>query len=935
MINRSIYKVILMAFIYLMIHHHEAGCIDRGNIELHPYLINQYDLQNQTWAISQDAETHFVYMANSKGLMAYNGIKWEKYTMKDDMPLRTVKVHPSGMVFTGAFEEFGFWTRNEQQQMVYHSLAHLTDIKRNDEIWKIYFHNNEVYFQSFTTIYIYNFEDVRQVTAQWTMLFLHQVHNRFVAQILENGLFWFENDRFSYIDNSDLFAEKKIHAIIPYDDERWLVCTDKDGIYLFDGQQFSYFNSDASDFSRLYTCNAAKQLNDSTFVFGSILNGLIITDQYGTIQEEYNTNSGLNNNTILCLHEDIDDGLWIGLDVGINYIDMRSPFTHYQSREGTLGTIYTLLKHGDHLYIGTNHGLFRADIVKRAQTYYFNNIRFIPDSYGQVWTLEEFDGHIICGHNDGTFLLKNDRLHNISTVTGGWTYRQFGDYIIAGTYTGLIVFEKDPAGGWRFRNKIENFSEPTRYLETDYLGYLWASHHQKGIYQIELSEDLRSVKNLRHFTGIHDRSYNIKAFKINNRVIFATSEDIYTFDFVRNEISRFNILTDYLLDFKSASHILPYKDNQYWFITQNKIGLFDIEMDFSAIKKFEIFHENIQLPQRSIQLAAMDENTVLIPNPKSFDAYNISFGKEKKDFSRLGIESILFYGRKDSLLVTKPADHIKTPWNRNSLMVSFADPSDFDQPNRTYQYRIRELQALWQTTSLNHFTYLNVGHGTYTLEIRRDPGRVIETTFTVAKPWFYTNLAILFYIFVFLLIIWAVVIFFRFEIRRHREMVSLELKQSSLQSELDYKSHELMLTMRHMIMKDEILNDLQKQINAVKDQSSKYPVKYINNMERIISRGLGTNNAEWENAIQNLKLSQQGFFKYLKERYPDLTPNDLRLCSFLRLNFNTKEIAQLLNISTRGVETSRHRLRKKMKLGKKQNLTEFLFELDWENEQSD
>ncbi|MDP4227934.1 MAG: LuxR C-terminal-related transcriptional regulator, partial [Bacteroidota bacterium] len=71
-------------------------------------------------------------------------------------------------------------------------------------------------------------------------------------------------------------------------------------------------------------------------------------------------------------------------------------------------------------------------------------------------------------------------------------------------------------------------------------------------------------------------------------------------------------------------------------------------------------------------------------------------------------------------------------------------------------------------------------------------------------------------------------------------------------------------------------------------------------------------------------LSEQGFFKKLKEKYPDLTNNDLRLCSYLRMNFSTKEIARLLNISTRGVEISRYRIRRKFQLSHDVNLTEFL-----------
>ena len=76
--------------------------------------------------------------------------------------------------------------------------------------------------------------------------------------------------------------------------------------------------------------------------------------------------------------------------------------------------------------------------------------------------------------------------------------------------------------------------------------------------------------------------------------------------------------------------------------------------------------------------------------------------------------------------------------------------------------------------------------------------------------------------------------------------------------------------------------------------------------------------------MNNLKLSQEGFFRKLKEKYNNLTPNDLRLCSYLRMNFTTKEMAHLLNISPRAVEIGRYRLRQKMKLDHQVNLTEYL-----------
>jgi DNA-binding CsgD family transcriptional regulator len=149
---------------------------------------------------------------------------------------------------------------------------------------------------------------------------------------------------------------------------------------------------------------------------------------------------------------------------------------------------------------------------------------------------------------------------------------------------------------------------------------------------------------------------------------------------------------------------------------------------------------------------------------------------------------------------------------------------------------------------------------------------------------------------------------------------------------LDYKSYELMLTMRYLIQKNEILTELHKQIISLKEQSSKFPVKFIRDMERIINQGLDTQTEEWKNAMNVLKLSHQGFFKRLKEKYPNLTPNDLRLSSYLRMNFTTKEIAKLLNISGRAVEISRYRLRRKLNLGHDKNLTEYLIRESENNE---
>ncbi len=120
------------------------------NLKLQSYLVNEYDLNNQNWSVSQCPVSKKIYSANSEGLFSYNGITWKKHTSNDNFPVRSVHVHQNGDVFTGSFEEFGYWTQNECKELEYISLTNMTDVEKNDEIWKIFSSHDKIYFQSFT-----------------------------------------------------------------------------------------------------------------------------------------------------------------------------------------------------------------------------------------------------------------------------------------------------------------------------------------------------------------------------------------------------------------------------------------------------------------------------------------------------------------------------------------------------------------------------------------------------------------------------------------------------------------------------------------------------------------------------------------------------------------------------------------------------------------
>jgi len=921
MIKSRLLNILLLLFCI-----HTSGAMKNQYHEIKNFVSGNIPVNNQNWGIYQHPITGFIYFANSEGLIEYDGLTSNIYKMPFNKGVRSVSIDNAGKIFTGGFEELGFWEKTTDCALTYKSLIKLVNVEKNDEIWKIYIQQGNVYFQSFTSIYIYDYKNVKKIKAPFTQLFMFPKTNGFLVQVLGTGLYNFENEKYTLIPGSILFSTVKIHTIVPYKNGSYLIGTANNGLYIYDGRKITQFDCEVSEFLKYNTCNAGVAINDSLFVFGTILNGIVEFNALGNIKKTFNFSNGLKNNTVLSIFKDREQGIWVGLDQGVNYLEITSPIVQYTNVTGTLGTIYTILKSQNLLYIGTNQGLFTAKVNHKDEYYSFSDVKMIPGSQGQVWTLREFENLILCGHNDGTFIVTDKTFTPISYVTGGWTIKPLADKLIEGTYTGLVLFDKDGNGKWKFRNKIKGFDEPSRHVEVDYLGYVWASHHQRGIYKIELNETLDSVVHQQFFNEIAGTSGNIDVFKINNRIVFTCPDKLYTFDYDANKIVPFTILNNQLKEFSKAAQIISYERNQYWFIFENKIALFEISLNFKINKVLEFNQKNIHSPGNDLEIIKLDSKNILFPNHQGFEIFDVSNSKNISDESHILISKLSFRGKGKTLDLCGNSRY-KIPYTMNNVTVYISDPSRFNMEEKVYYYRIPELEEQWHTTTINNFNYNNVRFGTYTIQIKHDTNAaIVSLKFTIKAPWYLTYYAFGIYFILFALLNYLAFLFFRYELRKQKKLVEMELRRNTLENELDVKSNELMLTMRYLIQKNEILTELKEEIDALKEQSAKYPIKHVKNLEKIIYQGLDTQTESWKSAMNNLKLSQQGFFRRLKEKHPELTPNDLRLCSYLRMNFTTKEIAHLLNISGRGVEIGRYRLRKKMNLPHDVNLSEYLME---------
>jgi tetratricopeptide (TPR) repeat protein/DNA-binding CsgD family transcriptional regulator len=161
--------------------------------------------------------------------------------------------------------------------------------------------------------------------------------------------------------------------------------------------------------------------------------------------------------------------------------------------------------------------------------------------------------------------------------------------------------------------------------------------------------------------------------------------------------------------------------------------------------------------------------------------------------------------------------------------------------------------------------------------------------------------------------------------RAEKESELLKIKNLQLQKEIEAKSNELNNSANYIVQKNEFLNTIFNDINTyVKktDIGRIHRDNMLNFLKMVESKNrLNREMVSFENRLNNLNLE---FTKKLSRKYASLSPVELKICSMMKINLGTKEIAKLLFISPRTVETHRHHIIKKLKLPKSQNLLNFI-----------
>ncbi|MCX6285069.1 MAG: triple tyrosine motif-containing protein [Bacteroidetes bacterium] len=952
----------LASFINFEIH---ASSICYGIPGIRNFSRLQHSGGIQSWSFAE-TENGLLYFANNSGLLEYNGATWKLY--HSVKAVNRVVCADGNRVYVGAFNEFGYYEENERGTLQYHSLTNLIQGKISDfdEIWRIHKTSFGIVFQSFKAIFIYQGEKINIINPPSAFHFSYYVNGILWVYDEKQGLMQYREGKLLTVPGGDCFTGTQIWSILPLNNNEIIIGTKKNGLFRYNGQKVTPWGNKISQQLKKDQIYSAKKLKNDYFAFGSIQNGLIVTDTAGNLVFEINKERGLQNNTVLDVGQDYQGNIWLCLDNGISMIEFESPISYFQNYFD-IGTLYASAKFGDNIYLGTNQGLFFVkvnDFVDPSKTK--SNFKLIEGTEGQVWNLSVIDNTLFCGHNEGVFQVSNNKARKISSIPGAWNFLKIHNtgLILVGSYLGLSVLE-NRGGVWKLRNIINGFRESSRFVQLDMKGNIWVSQTYKGIYRIKIDSSWRNVLNEQFFdskNGLPSNHSNL-LFRIQSEILVATINGIFTFDYKTERFEKASRFKSYFEKEMLVDYLYQDSEQNIWFSADKHIGVLRLQED-GSYKKITIPFLKLanQVVPSFEHIQELNPNNVLIGIEGGFAHYG---SKYNLDYSRPCTiyiselrsgdtsQGIYRYNSNNSDQTVIPAFKYKN----NNISISFA-ANNYESPEVGFHYKLAGFDENWSEWSTQNFKeYTNLPDGRYTFMLRAFNNDLtapseLSFKFIVLAPWYRSVFAWIGYFVVFILLIYLGRRYLNYRVEKSRLAENLKQKEKYLNRELKLKEESLIaekemqrlrnetlnLEIIHkekelanstmlLIQKNNILNkiqsDLQNLYSSIRNDEGK---NNVNGLIKRIDKEID-NEKQWQ--VFNLHFEQvyEDLFKKLKESFPDLSHRELILCAYLRMNISSKEIATLMNISERGVEISRYRIRKKLGLDHGANLTEFMMSL--------
>ncbi|WP_430816534.1 hypothetical protein [Carboxylicivirga sp. RSCT41] len=854
---------------------------------------NEYRAGRQNWDIEVDAN-NVVYIANSKGLLRYVYGQWILNELPSGKSLRALCIH-NNKIWCGG-DEIGYFDIDETGQLSYNYLADI-----DGGVWNIEVNGDNVYYQANSTIKIYNHKtkSLAQYTFPQRVSGLGKWQGKVWTTTADKGLGTLDSEGFTFVSPFEQAHNQEVRVLFEHDNHLYIV--------MLNGEVFAYDGSKIRKVSipEQSSCFSATHYDEKTFYLGSILDGIIPvkSDNEGAhIQRKIQHQHGLLDNTVLSLAIDNNGNLWAGLDYGIAKINKESLLKSIISK----GATYDILLDDDKTYVATNKGLYSNEQS--------GDFALVQGTQGQVWGLNKSSAGVFACHNNGLIKINKATAQLMYNNTGVMDVAQFGDSnnFIFSAYTGILWMQQVGTGFvekqnlWLWGNPKLSYDSSNRCI------WVYGSTSDSIVRSIHVYNDSCVVRDTK-MKDVFDTDYGLLFYDGNALYEFKEGHFVETQRILTQSVKGGNIIA---LEVSVDNNIAIYiQDNELRMIEELANGSIVVhnkllsEVNNDIVEQFEC----LKIYDKFLYIGTDKGVRVLPLNLK----YNYQALKDpviseiEITYSEIHKPKTLYYPYTKETLTLESRDF-------KTVTLSFASDK---KNNIEYRYRLLPYNKEWSEWSLsnNQVAYGDLKPRDYSFELEcRYNGTIERKTILPITikgiGYYYLRIGII--IVIILAFILIGVQYAKYQKLRLKH--KYDQKRSAAEQVQAQKKQLLQFTeiIRH---KNAFLVDVREALAQMKNSAAS---RWVNKIDQEI-------NQEKKEFLFYKLFSEdhQDFIQKVSAQYEELTPNDIRLISFIRINANTNEIAKFLNISPSSVDTARYRLRKKLKLEHSQNLYKFIREL--------
>lgn len=739
------------------------------------YPINAYGLPQETWCITEDYRG-VIYVASNNGLLEFDGSKWNTYYTDNNSGVRTVTAQPSGRIYAGAVQTFGYFEPNEGGVLEFYSLCPLLDTKDLDfsDVWQVKECNSYIYFHTMLKLFRYNPKDhtILTIEAKTDFQLMGNVKNELYIGHGSIGLCKVVADSLVLIRGGEYFKDKIIYNILPYDTDNILV-SDKFNIYIFNIAKGSLNQELTQEFTKQFPIIDERfyvifKVRGDKFGISTLNKGVYILNKDGSVQKHFSLDNILPSNVSFYGIESRNGNLWLGLDNGVLKVENGSPFSKLDYNMKNPLSINAIAHFNNKLYYTSNLGLFSKTINDRNSwkidysTHIVDlNFRCFQFSFIQSINSKN-DSALLVPSEEGLFVVRDNTAKPISNkivFLNSLQSKYEPSTIYVSSNKGL-AYLKYPSSKFSDLQYIPQVKSVVSKIIEDKRDRLWVSTSTDGFYYLQREKD--KFKVLYHFQQQGEISNIDFAYLRGKEVLFIYRNKLWSFNLETYHVKESKHLLPKVLQDKDIGWLEYYKDTTLWYF---------------------IFDENFFIPCQTIGNSYPSYNSVFkrIINQGLNTVYQESdskvwFGSSKgvicaQNFAECNLhkQKPLVYIRsiavnRDSIIYEGSGisggygftlkENIGTikqglPNAENKIGISVSSPFLISEASNQYSFYLKNYEKTWtEWSTSNKSEFKNLPSGSYTLYVKSRnvfgiESNTLEISFSVLSPWYATIYSIM------------------------------------------------------------------------------------------------------------------------------------------------------------------------------------------------